>query len=491
MTNQDVVLGIDSSTQSTKTIAWSRDGEALCEGRADIPMSQPAAGRAEQDVEDWWNSTCVATRAVTGQIDPARIAGIAISNQRETVGFLDAEGRGSRPAMVWLDERASDEIALLTTELGAEQLHKTTGKPADITPVIYRLSWLNRHHPEDLKKISKIVDVHAFLSGRLTGRTVASWTSADPFGIFDIENKKWVESYLDHLNLSSEQFGEIAAPGALISTISQDAASETGLMAGTPVYAAGGDGQCAGLGVNAVRSGVVYLNLGTAIITGAWSKEPAISNYWRTMTSPSGDGYFVEGVQRAGAFFVNWFVDTFCGGREDPKVFDRLEALASQIPIGAEGLVICPYLTGCMDPHWDPNARANFIGLGPMHTQGHLYRAALEALTLEIARSIVAMKANGIDAERIVAVGGGANSALWSKMIADATGLPLTKSKSLEASALGAGISAAVGAGWYPSFDEAAIAMSSEGATINPDPSVAGLWAELSERQAAAYIPST
>lgn len=490
MTEQDIVLGIDSSTQSTKAIAWTRDGEALCEGRADIPMSQPASGRVEQDVEDWWDTACDATRTVTDKIDPARIAGIAISNQRETVGFLDAQGRGSRPAIVWLDERAADEIELLTAELGAEQLHKTTGKPADLTPVIYRLSWLKRHHPEDLRNASKIVDVHAFLSGRLTGRSVASWTSADPFGIFDIVRKQWVQSYLDHLQLTSDQFGEIEAPGALIHTVNETAADVTGLKVGTPVYAAGGDGQCAGLGVNAVRSGVIYLNLGTAIITGAWSKEPAISKYWRTMTSPSGEGYFVEGVQRAGAFFINWFVDTFCGGRDDPTVFDRLEGLASKIPIGAEGLVMCPYLTGCMDPHWDPDARANFIGLGPMHSQGHLYRAALEALTLEIARGITAMKSNAIAAERIIVVGGGANSNLWSKMIADATGLPLTKSKSLEASALGAGISAAVGAGWYSSFDEAAIAMSSEGETIEPDASVAKNWSELSIRQAAAYIPS-
>jgi xylulokinase len=490
MAEPDIVIGIDSSTQSTKAIAWSRDGEPLCEVRADIPMNQPSPGLVEQDVEDWWKAACSTVRSVTDQIDPARVAGVAISNQRETVAFLDQEGRQSRSAIVWLDERALDEIPLLVNELGAEHLHSITGKPVDITPIIYRLSWLKRHHPKHLEQTSKIVDVHAFLSGRLTGRIVSSWTSADPFGIFDIEKKQWFMPFLDHLNLSIDQFPELQRPGTLIGTVQHDAAIATGLSLGTPLYAGGGDGQCAGLGVNAVRPGVLYLNMGTAIIAGVWSASPAISMNWRTMTSPSGEGYFLESIQRAGAYYINWFIDTFSEGRKDAAIFDKLETQAAQIEIGSEGVLVCPYLTGCMNPHWDANARANFIGLGPMHHLGHLYRASLEALTLEIARSITAMNKSGLQIQRIIAVGGGANSPLWTKMIADATGLQITKSKSLEASALGAGISAAVGAGWFNNFNDAAISMSSEGDTIKPDASVASIWSDLSERQTAAYIPS-
>src|SRR5690606_32012297 len=159
-----------------------------------------------------------------------------------------------------------------------------------------------------------------------------------------------------------------------------------GLAVGTPVFAAGGDGQCAGLGVDAVRPGRVYLNLGTAVITGLWTADCVISRHWRTMTSPTGEGYFLESCQRASASLINWFVDNFAGGR-DPAIFERLEAAATALPVGAEGLVMCPYLTGCMDPHWDPDARAAFVGLSGHHTPGHMYRALLEAITLESARA--------------------------------------------------------------------------------------------------------
>ena len=485
----DLVIGLDSSTQSTKAIAWTREGEAVAEGRAPIAMSTPRAGRAEQDVEDWWSAALAALKDVAATVDPARIAGLAISNQRETVALVDDALRATRPAIVWLDERAVGEVGRLTSQLGGERLHRVTGKPPDLTPVVYRLSWLRHHAPDELDAAARILDVHGFLTGRLTGRAVASWTSADPFGIFDIGSRTWSTPILTHLGLDSTRLADLERPGALVGLLLDEVAQETGLVPGTPVFAAGGDGQCAGLGVNAVREGIVFLNLGTAIVTGTWSSTPHISRSWRTMTSPDGEGYFLEGVQRAGAFLVNWFIDTFAGGRDDPGVFTRLETQAASLPIGSDGVLVCPYLSGCMDPHWDPDARAAFLELAPHHGLAHLYRASLEALTLESARCIAAMAANGLSSSRILAVGGGANSELWSRMIADASGLPLTRSESLEASSLGAAMSAAVGTGWFPRFSDAAAAMSREGATFLPDHDLRPAWAALLERQAKAYRP--
>lgn len=484
---RDLVVGLDSSTQSTKAIAWSRRGEAVAEGRAPIPADTPAPGRVEQDVEAWWGAAVSALQQVTKAVDPARIAGLAISNQRETVAFLDAAGRATHPAIVWLDERAESMLAQVSTDLGADNLHRVTGKPPDLTPVIYRLAWMRRHMPGVLDQTVRIVDVHGYLTGRLTGRQVASWTSADPSGVFDIVAKDWSGEILDYLGLTAAHFAMLERPGAAIGAVTASAAAETGLAEGTPVIAAGGDGQCAGLGVNAARPGAIYLNLGTAIITGAWSADPAVSQNWRTMTSPTGEGYFLEGCQRAGAFFLNWFVDTFAGGTDTPDVFDRLEQAAAALPIGSGGVTVSPYLTGCMDPHWDPGARGTFAGLSASHGLGHLYRASLEALTLESARCIAAMRDEGLPADEILAVGGGAQSPLWCQMIADATGLPVVQSRSLEASSLGAGMSAAAALGWFPDMTAAAEGMSQRGDTCHPNPSNAAEWQALSLRQADAY----
>lgn len=487
MGGETYVIGIDASTQSTKAIAWTRDGRAAAEGRAPISTRQPHPGHAEQDAESWWTSTCAALKAVFATIDPDDVEALAISDQRETMVFVDSDGRPLAPATLWIDGRAADSFRDFADAFGAERLHRITGKPPDVIPAVYRLHWFRRHDPALLDRAALVLDVHGFLTMRLSGAPHATHTSADPFGIFDLHTKDWSAPILDSLGIPMAKLPPVHAPGTIMCRVSEAGAAETGLRPGTPIVAAGGDGQCAGLGANAVRPGSVYLNLGTALVAGLWSADPLVDRHWRTMTSSTGEGYFLEAVQRAGAFFVNWLIDNFAGGRSDPGIFTRLEMEASRLPTGSEGLLVSPYLTGCMDPHWNPDARAAFIGLGAHHTMAHLYRASLEALTLETARAITAMRVAGLAADQIVAVGGGAASPLWLKMFADATGLPVYRGESDEASALGAGMIAAFGAGWYPTINAAAAAMSRLADPITSILSEQAIWEALSTAQEAVY----
>lgn len=484
---QRFVIGIDSSTQSTKAIVWNEKGQPISEGRALISMKMPKPGHAEQDPHEWWDSFKIALGQAIKKIDPMRVEGISISNQRETVAFLDHDGTSLHDAMVWLDERAANEVESLCKIVGGEQIHKISGKPIDPTPVLYRLRWLSKNKPEVLEKTHRILDVQGYLVFRLTGTAKTSWTSADPFGTFDIHKKVWSSTLLDHVGVSTDQFPEALCPGEEIGKISEKIASEFNLPMNLKVFAGGGDGQCAGLGVNAIAGGRTYMNLGTAIIAGALSKDLRLSNFWRTLISPTGEGYFLESVQRAGAFFVNWFLECLGSGKRTGEIFSRLEGQASKIDIGSEGVIVQTHLSGCMDPHWDPSSTGAFLGLRTHHTQAHLYRASLEALTLESARAMKKMASEGVELQKINVIGGGAQSPLWMKMIADAAQLPVQRSLSNEASALGAGISAAVGTGWFANFEEAAAAMTNEAELIEPDQKVAEKWQDLSSKQARPY----
>lgn len=481
------VIGMDSSTQSVKAVAWTADGTPRAEGRAPHRISTPHPHKAEQDAEDWWSAACQALSSLMSQIDADRVDGIAISNQRETMVLLGEDRKPLAPATVWLDRRAQDVVQSLADEFGGERLHAISGKPVDVIPCVYRLRYYRQHEPELLDRAAQILSVHDFLTQKLTDEAAASWTSGDPFGLLDIETKQWSRAILDHLGIPVTKLPPLYRPGILIGRVTAHAAMATGLAAGLPVYAGGGDGHCAGLGVNVIKPGVVYLNLGTAAVGGCWSPTRKLSRYWRTLVSPSGEGYLLESCQRAGAYFVNWLLDAFAGGRSDPAIFDRLESEASSLDVGSGGVTVCSYLMGCMDPHWDANARATFTGMGPETGIGHLYRASMEAITLEFVRSLLEMKSMGVAADRIFVIGGGAGSPLWRQMVADASGLPVIRSLSNEASALGAGMSAAVGAGWYGHFSEAADAMSRLAEQVEPRPATAEAWAALSRRQANLY----
>jgi len=459
--SKTTVIGLDSSTTATKAIAWRRDGTIAGQGRSSIPLLSPASNRYEQDPEDWWRSACSALQQLFQQVSPANVSAIAISNQRETFVPLGRDGEPVRPAIVWLDQRCAAEVPWLTERVGSERIHRITGKPPDMAPVAYRIAWMLRNERELFDRTAIFADVHATLAWRLTGVFQTSWASADPLGLFDMQRKEWSPEVLEALELTADLLPKPVSPGTIIGTVSEEAAASTGLLPGTPVVAGGGDGQAAGLGVNTLLPGRAYLNLGTAVVSGTYSTEYRIGKAWRTMGSCTGEGFYFETSLRAGAFLTSWFAHEVCQAPEnDTAIFQRLEEEASALPIGSDGLLALPYWGAVMTPYWDPKARGCFVGLTGSHRRVHLYRSLLEGIALEQAL-VTGMieEAVGVPVTEFIAIGGGAASDLWCQIMANASGKPVRRSRTLEASSLGAAICAAVGAGWFRNALDAAEAM--------------------------------
>ncbi len=254
--------------------------------------------------------------------------------------------------------------------------------------------------------------------------------------------------------------------------LSQGAATVTGLRPGTLVVAGGGDGQVAGLGVNALSSERAYLNLGTAVVSGVYARAYRTSNAFRTMSSCSEGGYYYECSLRAGTFALDWLVKHFLeiDPVRSPEIYRQLEQSARQIPPGSEGLLHLPYLCGVMNPYWDMDARGAFVGLSSFHRRAHVYRSMLEGIAFE--QTLATQAVEQTIAARVrdfVAVGGGAASDLWCRIFADVSGKNVCLPENTEAATLGAAMAAAVGLGWYRAFRHAAGRMSGIRKTIRPD----------------------
>ena len=458
--DKDLVIGLDSSTTATKAIAWTRAGLAEAEHRSPIRLASPAPDWYEQDSDDWWNSACAALRGLLERVSPGRIAALGISNQRETFVPLAADGRPVRPAIVWLDQRCREEVPWLSARVGERRIREISGKPVDMAPVAYRLAWMLRHEPERYRSTAAFVDVHGYLTWRLTGRFRTSWASADPLGLFDMRAKEWSGEILDALDLGPERLPAAFAPGTILGCASDAAADSTSLPAGTPIVAGGGDGQAAGWGVNALAPGRAYLNLGTAVVAGIHSGEYRTGQAWRTMGSCSADGYYYETSLRSGTFLIDWYLSAWAGG-DHAEVRRRLEFEAATIPAGSGGILAVPYWGAVMTPYWDQEARGCLVGLTGAHRAPHLYRALLEGIALEQAMvtGMIEQEA-GIEVREFIAIGGGAASGLWRQIIADACGKVVKCPSTVEASSLGAAACAAVAAGWFQSVPAAAEAMS-------------------------------
>jgi sugar (pentulose or hexulose) kinase len=487
MSNQ-LVIGIDSSTSATKAIAWDRHGRLIAEGRAAIAMSNPKPGYFEQSPTDWWRSTTHALKEVTGKVDPERIVGLAISNQRETFAAFSETGEALRPGMVWLDDRARPEMKQFGDRFGAERIHEISGKPLDIIPCLYRLIWMREHEPELFARAAFFAEVHGYLCFRLTGRKTSSTASADPMGLLDMRRFQWSEEIFEAAGLPMDKMPSLVRPGERVGEISDAVAAETGLPRGMPVFAGGGDGQCAGTGVAVLQPGRAYVNLGTAAVAGIFAPSYAYNRNFRTETAIAEDGYIYETCLRAGTFLVDWLVGEVFGidASKRRAALGELEAEAAGLPIGAGGLAVVPYWQGCMTPHWDSDAHGLIAGLTGSTRRAHLFRSILEGIALDIAMTMdAASSASGVEIDHYVAIGGGATSDLWASILADTSGKPVRRSNATEASSLGAAMAAAKGAGWYSSIREASIAMAAPpDATFAPDPRRVSLYRELRSIQA-------
>lgn len=471
----DLVIGIDSSTSATKAIAWDGEGRAIAEGRAPIAMSNPAPGQFEQDPAEWWGSTETALQQLAARIDVGRVAAIGISNQRETFGVFSKDGEALRPGIVWLDERAKAQYRRFGQSFGADRVHAISGKPLDVIPPIYRMLWLQENEPELFGRADKITEVHGYLTHRLTGNWTTSTASADPMGALDMRKKQWSGEILEAVGVDPGKMLNLAAPGTRTGELTRSAAAATGLPAGIPVIAGGGDGQCAGTGagVSADHPERAYVNLGTALVSGSYGRQYAHNRAFRTEVAIADEGYIFETCMRSGTFLVDWLTQVLGTEREGKRaLIAALEAEAKQSPLGANGVMVVPYWQGCMNPHWDSSARGVMAGLSGSTRRGDIYRAFLEGMAFEQATATSEVeKATGVPIDTYIAIGGGAASDFWVQIVADITGRPVLRSETVEASSLGAAIAAAKGIGWHKTIAEAGAAMAGEPVrTFEPDP---------------------
>lgn len=483
--SRDLVIGIDSSTSATKAIAWDAHGRAVADGRISISMNNPLPGYFEQDPADWWRSTADALRQLTTKVDPARIAAIGISNQRETFGFFAEDGLALRPGMVWLDQRAKSQQRRFGDVFGADRVHAISGKPIDLVPSIYRMIWMRENEPDIFARASRITEVHGYLTFQLTGNWITSTASADPMGALDMRQHNWSAAILDAIGVAGEQMLDLVKPGTQTGTLTSRAAEATGLPAGLPVIAGGGDGQCAGTGagVSVDRPNRAYINLGTALVSGSYGREYRHDRAFRTEIAIADQGYIFETCLCSGTFLVDWLNRELFGSAscDQRSLLIALEREAADSAIGANGVVVVPYWQGCMTPYWDSGARGIIAGLSGSAKRGDIYRAFLEGVALEQANSSNNVaKATGEPIDDFVAIGGGAASDLWVQILADATDRPVLRSETVEASSLGAAIAAAKGVGWYRTIADATAAMAGKPLrTFEPDQKRAARYAEL------------
>jgi len=426
-----VVLGVDSSTQSTKVLALDVEtGEVVGEGRA------PHSGHDTQHPDEWWS----ALRAALPQVvnDQRRVVGLAVSGQQHGCVLIDAANAAVRPAPLWNNVDAAPDAARLNQEADFPSL---VGSRLVASFTIAKMAHLARTAADDMARAVAVGLPHDWLNLRLTGDLTTDRGDASGTGWWSPTEDRHRPDLLA-LAVGDETAARlrlplVRGPNDVAGVLSTAAASELGLPVGIPIGPGSGDNMAAALGVGAAP-GELVISLGTSGTAFLVSETPTADETGEVCGFADATGRFLPLTCMLNCTRV---VDIMARllGMARREVLDRAGAL----PPGAGGLIMLPYLAGERTPNL-PDASGVIHGVTMANaTAEGLVRAAVDGVAAGLAYCVHALARLGLTAPSITLTGGGSAHPTWRQAIADATGLPVSVREGSEHAARGAALQAA------------------------------------------------
>ncbi|WP_420641726.1 xylulokinase [Candidatus Leptofilum sp.] len=451
-------IGIDSSTTATKALLLAETGAVVGVAASSYDYETPEPLWSEQRPELWWTATANSIQQLLAESGVAgtAVAAIGLTGQMHGLVLLDKKGEVLCPAILWNDQRTGAECDEMRALIGKQRLIDITSNDALTGFTAPKILWVKKHEPEIYGRIAHILLPKDYVRYKLTDGFATDKAGAAGSQLFDVRQRDWSAEVVSKLGIDPTWLPKTFEGTAVTGQLTPQAAELTGLPAGIPVMAGGGDQAANAVGTGAVVDGVVALSLGTSGVVFASSDVPIVEPNGRlhAFCHAVPGKWHLMGVMLSAAGSLRWYRDAF-SPEED---FDTLLAPAAHIPAGCEGLLFLPYLTGERTPHPDPLARGGFIGLTVRHGQPHLTRSVLEGVAFGLRDSLELMRGTGLaNITQIRASGGGLRSPLWRQILADVLQAEIVTVNSTEGAAYGAAVLALVGTGVFNSVEAACV----------------------------------
>jgi xylulokinase len=440
------LLGIDVGTTGVRAAVFDATGRPIADALEACPYDAPAPGRAEIEPERWWDAVAGACRRLQARGALDGVEAIGVVGQAPTAALVDAAGRAIRPAILWLDVRAAEDARRVERALGRGRAEAIGGNRMHAYFLGPKLAWLRAHEPQALERAAWVLQSHAFVAMRMTGEVACDPSTAMLCApLFDAAAGAWSVEAARAVDVRPELLPRDARAHDVVGRVTRKAAARAGLREGTPVVAGGGDFAASALGAGVVEEGEACLMLGTAGNLLLPLAAPRFDARLLNSHHVGCDRWLALSGTLCGAA-LEWFRGAFAPG----VAWDVLEAEASAVRPGSDGVVMLPYLQGERTPIWDEDASGAFFGLTLSHGRGHLVRALFEGVALGFAHGLLVAEEQAVRVrvDRAVAANGAGRSALLRQCLADALGVPVTwSSDGAGGTAAGAAILAGLGAG--------------------------------------------
>src|SRR5690625_62610 len=431
------LMGIDFGTESCRVAIFDTRGRPVTFAATAYPTHHPRPGWAEQHPHEWWEALKASTAKALANagVPAAAIAGISYDATTMTVVAMDRRGEALRPAIMWMDVRATEQAQRAEGSTSVARLYNGGGSaPATAEWYPFKAAWLKENEPEVYKGAYRLVDAPDWITYKLTGEWSININSAALRMYYNRERGGWPEDFYQTIGCGDvfEKMPEnIVDLGVRVGELSVLAAQALGLPPGIPVAQGPADAWAGQIGLGVVQPGRMALITGSShVLTGQTATAVHGTGFFGAYTDGVVKGqYTVEGGQVSTGSVLKWFKDNFAkdvvqkAESSALNAYDLLNQHGQDIPIGSDGLIINEYFQGNRTPYTDSKARGIMWGLSLHHTPAHMYRAIQESVCYGTAHNLRAMRDSGFEVEEIVACGGATNSRGWMQMHADVTGV--------------------------------------------------------------------
>ncbi|MGV3722566.1 MAG: xylulokinase [Actinomycetota bacterium] len=459
------LLGIDIGTSGTKTLLIDDAGIPLASATHEYPLDTPRPGWAEQDPRLWWEATVLTVREVLRKagVTGDAVTGIGLSGQMHGSVFLDERNEVIRPALLWCDQRTAAQCEWITETVGAERVIELTSNPVLTGFTAPKVIWLRDHEPEHYARVRKVLLPKDYVRYMLTGGFATEVSDASGTAMFNVRERQWATPLLDAIGVPREWMPECFESYVPSTHVSAAAAAATGLKAGTPVVGGGGDQAAGAVGNGIVERGIVASTVGTSGVVFAFSDDPSVDPKLRlhTFCHAVPGKWHQMGVMLSAGGSLRWYRDTLADAevalarQMEVDPYQIIADEAKNAPVGCEGLIFLPYLTGERTPYPDPSARGVFFGLTLRHDRRSMARSVFEGVAYGLRDSFEILDEMRVPIRQVRASGGGARSLLWRQIQADVTGREHVTINVDEGPAFGVALLAGVGTGVWGSVEEA------------------------------------
>ncbi|MBE5984786.1 MAG: xylulokinase [Paenibacillaceae bacterium] len=457
------LLGIDVGTSACKIAVFDRNGTVLETATGEYEVYYPQTGWAEQDPDEWWRVICSTMKYIfsKSQIKPEEIAGIGIDGQSWSAIAVDKEGSVLTNTPIWMDTRADDICRELSEKVGEQRIFEVAGNSLQPSYSTAKIIWYQRNMPQVYENIDKVLQSNSYIAYRLTGQMTQDLSQGYGFHCFDMHTGTWDQAMCEALGIPAHILPDIHPCHEVIGTVTKAAAAQSGLAEGTPVVAGGLDAACGTLGAGVIHAGETQEQGGQAggmsICIDSYKADPRLILSCHVVPGK----WLLQGGTTGGGGAMRWLEKEFGafereeGRRTGKSSLDLFNEEAGNVAPGSDGLIFLPYMAGERSPLWNPYAKGVYYGMDFGKTKGHFIRAVMEGVAMSLRHNLEVAAEAGASVDVLRAMGGSANSLLWTQIKSDVTGKPVIVPSSDTATTLGAAILAGVGVGIYEDFEEA------------------------------------